>query len=84
MQDAAQHHERQEFYRPHTSMGAVGHWVKTAGILAPLIIGEFVKDTEKRWQWTRLASVTTALISEGMWQHKLQRERDDCREHERT
>jgi hypothetical protein len=23
-------------------LGAAGHWIKTAGILAPLIIGEFV------------------------------------------
>jgi hypothetical protein len=26
----------------HVSMGAAGHWIKTAGILAPFIIGEFV------------------------------------------
>jgi hypothetical protein len=61
-------------------MGAAGHWIKTAGILAPLVIGEFVKDPDKRWRYVRLASVATALVSEGMWAHKVQREREECKE----
>jgi hypothetical protein len=81
MQQAADHHERQEFHHARTSMGAAAHWLKTAGILAPLIIGEFVKDTDKRWRWTRIASVATALVSEGMYTHRLQREREECMEH---
>ena len=60
------HSNGQAFHKPHTSMGAAGHWVKTAGILAPLIIGEFVKDAEKRWRWIRISSVATALVSEAM------------------
>jgi hypothetical protein len=48
-------------------MGAAGHWIKTAGILAPVIIGEFVKNHDKRWRYIRLASVATALISEGLY-----------------
>jgi predicted phage terminase large subunit-like protein len=44
-------------------MGAAAHWIKTAGILAPLVIGEFVKDADKRWRYIRLASVATALVS---------------------
>jgi hypothetical protein len=27
---------------------------KTAGILAPLVISEVVKDNEQRWRWIRL------------------------------
>jgi hypothetical protein len=61
-------------------MGAAGHWLKTAGILIPLVIGEFVKDNEKRWHYIRLASVSTALVSEAMWASKIQRERNQCRE----
>ncbi len=63
------------FHKPHTSLGATGHWIRTAGILAPLVIGEFVKDPEKKWRAIRIASVATALISEGMWTHKIRNER---------
>jgi len=64
-------------------MGAAGHWLKTAGILAPLVIGEFVKDPEKRWRYVRLASVATALVSEAMWTNKIHKERQQCEERER-
>jgi hypothetical protein len=56
-------------------MGATGHWLKTAGILAPLLIGEFVKDPEQRWRWIRIAAVVTALGSEAMWTSKVHKER---------
>jgi hypothetical protein len=69
---------RQPFHRPHTSLGATGHWVKTAGILAPLVIGELVKDADKRWRWIRLSSVATALVSEAMWTNKIRKERSEC------
>ncbi len=69
--------ERQAFYRPRTSMGATGHWLKTAGILAPLLIGEFVRDPEQRWRWIRIAAVVTALGSEAMWTSKIHKERQD-------
>jgi len=64
-------------------MGATGHWVKTAGILAPLVIGEFVHDSEKRWRYIRLASVATALVSEGLWTHKIHNERREAQARER-
>jgi hypothetical protein len=64
-------------------MGAAGHWIKTAGILAPLVIGEFVKDPEKRWRYVRLASVATALVSEAMWTNRIRKERERCEERER-
>lgn len=63
-------------------MGA--HWIKTAGILAPLVIGEFVKDADKRWQYIRMASVATALISEGLYTSRIKREREECGEREHS
>jgi hypothetical protein len=63
-------------------MGATGHWVKTAGILAPLVIGEFVKDPDQRWRYIRMASVATALLSEALWTTKIRKERDHARERE--
>ena len=75
--------ERQPFHKPRSSLGATGHWIRTAGILAPLVIGEFVKDSEQRWRYIRIASVATALISEGLWTHKVRKERQDAQERER-
>jgi hypothetical protein len=73
---------RQVFHHPRTSYGAAGHWIKTAGILAPLVIGEFIKDPDKKWRAIRIASVATALVSEGMWTHKIHKEREQARERE--
>ena len=77
---AAQSSGRRAYYRPHTSVGATGHWIRTAGILAPLVIGEFIKDSDKRWRMIRIASVATALASEGMYTNKIRRERELARE----
>ena len=79
--ETATHAARQPFHKPHTSLGATGHWVKTAGILAPLLIGEFIKDPEQKWRYVRIASVATALVSEAMWTHKIRKEREEVREH---
>ena len=77
--------ERMQFAHAHSSIGAgsAGHWIKMAGILSPLIIGEFVKDNEKRWRWIRIASVATALVSEGFHTQRImqqRRERDEERQ----
>jgi hypothetical protein len=69
----------QSFHKPHSSLGATGHWIKTAGILAPLVIGEFVKDHEQRWRYIRIASVATALVSEGLYTNRMHREREQAR-----
>ena len=47
---------RQSFQRAHTSVGAgsAGHWIKMAGILSPLILGELIQDADKRWRWVRI------------------------------
>jgi len=60
--------------------GEIGHWVRTAGILAPLIISEFVKDPDRRWRFIRIASVSAAILSEGFHSHKTYREREHDRE----
>jgi hypothetical protein len=52
------------------------------GILAPPVIGEFVKDADKRWRYIRIASVATALVSEGLYTNRFRRKRDACRERE--
>jgi hypothetical protein len=75
---------QQVYHRPHTSLGATGHWIGTAGILAPLVIGEFVHDSEKRWRYIRIASVATALLSEGLWTSKVHNERKEAREREQA
>lgn len=69
---------RQSFHRAHTSVGAgsAGHWIKMAGILSPLIIGELIKDADKRWRWIRISSVATALLSEGLWAHRVNQRRE--------
>ncbi len=74
------HSDRQPFHRSHTSLGATGHWVKTAGILAPLLIGELIKDPDKRWRWIRISSVATALVSEALWTNRVRKERRECEE----
>jgi hypothetical protein len=81
VQKSAPYAGRQSFHKPHTSLGATGHWIREAGILAPLIISEFVKDGEQRWRYIRIASITTALFSEGMWTAKVHRDREKMREH---
>jgi hypothetical protein len=68
---------RQPYYKPQTSIGATSHWVRTAGLLAPLIIGEMVEDPNKRWRWIRIASVGTALVSEAMYTQKIKQEREE-------
>jgi hypothetical protein len=73
---------RQAFHNPRTSFG-VGHWIKTAGILVPLVIGELVKDPDQRWRFIRIAAVTTALVSEGLYTHRIKREREESRAHAR-
>jgi hypothetical protein len=60
--------------------GEIGHWVRTAGILAPLIIGEFVKDPDRKWRFIRITSVAAAILSEGLHSHKSYGDRERDRE----
>ena len=76
------HHGKQGFHRAHTSLGATGHWIREAGILAPLVISEFVKDNDKRWRYIRMASVAIALLSEGLYTHRVHQQREEARARE--
>jgi hypothetical protein len=69
-------HRRQSFHHAQSSMGAVGHWIRTAGLLSPLVIGELVEDPKKKWRWVRIASIATTLVSEGLYTNKVRRERE--------
>lgn len=60
--------------------GVVGHMVRTGGILAPLIIGEFVKDPDKKWKAIRLTAVAAAVISEALYAHHHFKDKKACRE----
>ena len=71
------HYSRQAIHQPHTSMGATGHWVKTLGILSPLLIHEMIKDPEQRWRWIRISAVATALVSQATWANRLHKERQE-------
>jgi hypothetical protein len=68
-------YSRQPFHHPRTSLGAAGHWIHLGAIAAPLVIGEVIKDPDKRWRALRLASVGAALASEAVWTHRLSKER---------
>ena len=69
--------------RPHHSAPSpVGHWTRTVGALVPLVIGELVKEPEKRWRFIRIASVALAVINEGAYAYRVQQQRRD-EQHER-
>ena len=52
------------------------------GIVGQLTVEELVKDPEKKWRFIRIFSVSAALISEGLYTHRIHRERRE-REAER-
>lgn len=68
-------HRGPSFHHPRTSLGATGHWIHIAAVAAPLVIGELVQDSEKRWRYLRLASVGAAIASEAVWTHRLSKDR---------
>jgi hypothetical protein len=73
-------HHRRTRRRERAVEGEIGQWVRRAGILAPLIIGEFVKDPDRKWRFIRVTSVAAAILSEGLHSHKAHRERERDRE----
>lgn len=76
-QAANTHSSRQAFHHPRTSVGSAGHWMKTLGILSPLVIHEMIKDPEQRWRWIRISAVATALVSEALWANRIRAERQE-------
>jgi hypothetical protein len=73
-------HHGQAFHKPRTALSATGHWLKTLGVLSPLVIGEFVKDPERRWRYTRIAVIATAALTQGLYAQRLQKEREERKE----
>lgn len=60
---AGQHRRNGEpVYQPHSALGFVGRAVKAAGLLAPSIVGGFIKDAEQYWHKTRIPSLAIAPI----------------------
>ena len=74
---------RQQFHKPHAALGATGHWIHLASVMAPLVIGEVVKDAEKRWRAIRLVSVGTALLTEAAWTYRLSQKHKEQEARER-
>ena len=83
MQELAQAHspnkataKRHCFHRSHTHLLAA---------LTPLVIGEFVKDPEKRWRWIRIGSIVAALVGEAemSWRERVKKEGQDTQDMKR-
>jgi hypothetical protein len=68
-------HHKQAFHHSRSSLGATGHWVHLLSVAAPLVIGEMIKDPEKRWRYLRLASVGAAIASEAVWTLRLSKDK---------
>jgi hypothetical protein len=71
---------RQAFHRPRNSLGSAAHYIREAGILAPLVISELVPDPQTKWNYIKMASLITALFSQGMWTARVHSERKRERE----
>lgn len=67
--------DRKRHHDQHHYTGA-GHWVRTVGALAPLVIGELVKDPERKWRFIRITSVLLAVASEASYAHRINKERE--------
>jgi hypothetical protein len=74
-------HSGRPFRSARSSIGAgsAGHWLRMAGILSPLVIGELVKDADQKWRWIRISAVATALVSEGIHAHRVSERREEQR-----
>jgi hypothetical protein len=78
--------EKKAYRHASTSLGfagIAGHMLRTGGILAPLIISEFVKDPEKKWKAIRLSAIAAAILSEALYaQHYAKGKQTSEAEHE--
>jgi len=68
-----QHAARKPFQKPHASTGAIWRIIAAA---APLVIGEFVKDQDKRWRYIRLVSLVATIGTTASWQWRVKQERE--------
>jgi hypothetical protein len=84
-------YDRQAFHHPRTSLGAAGHLLHMGMVAAPLVIGEVIQDSDKRWRAMRMVPVLGAIASELLWTLKISNDRkkdeeahaalEACREH---
>ena len=68
-------YQRQPFHNARSSLGAAGHLIHLGMVAAPLVIGEMIQDSEKRWRALRLVPVVGAIAAEGAWTLHLMQER---------
>src|ERR1700735_4049503 len=74
------HHGKQGFHNAHVSLA--GHWIREVGILAPVVISEFMEDLKQQRRWIRMASVGTALLSQGLYTYNVHQRREEARARE--
>ena len=72
--------DREDSPRPSRYPSPIGHWTRTLGALAPLVITELIPEDRVKQRFIRIASVALAAISEASYAYQIQRER---REHYR-
>src|SRR5580700_10304830 len=68
-------YHRQAFHHARTSLGAAGHLLHMSMVAAPLVIGEVIHDSDKRWRAMRIVPVIGALASEALWTMKIAHDR---------
>ena len=56
-----------------------GIWIREAGILAPLVISELLDDFKQQRRWIRMASVATAILSQGEYTYRVHQQREETR-----
>jgi len=62
---------RRSMHKPHSALGATGHWIHLLSVAAPLVIAESIKDPDKKWRALRIAAVAAPLLSEAAWTLKV-------------
>jgi hypothetical protein len=67
----------------HRSSGVFGHWTRTLGALAPLVITELIPEDRAKQSFIRIASVALAATSEASYAYPIQRERKERDEERR-
>jgi hypothetical protein len=76
-----QHRHRQAFHHPRTSLCSAGYWFNVAGLIAPLVIGELIKDPDAKWRAIRISALFNGALSGAFWSAQVQRRRAMEREY---
>jgi hypothetical protein len=70
------HHQRHPFHRPRTALCSAGYWFNMAGLIAPLAIGELIKDPDTKWRAIRVAALLNGAVSGMFWSTQVKRRRE--------